>query len=123
MQIQVAVSILLVLCLGCTKASALFFYKRIFCVAGRKETLNIIVTCSIVVVALWTLVFEFLTGFQCGTHFSALWDGNYLKYCTISFPFLYGEAISDFLLDVWVLSLPIPSVCGCPISTKSANAN
>ncbi|KAF2156106.1 hypothetical protein K461DRAFT_275197 [Myriangium duriaei CBS 260.36] len=47
--------------------------------------------------------FQFLTGFQCGTHFSALWDGTYLKYCTISFPFLYGLVISDFLLDVWIL--------------------
>lgn len=94
------------LCLGCTKASALFFYQRLFCV-GRKTTLNHIIVASIVVVALWTLTFEFLTGFQCGTHFTALWDGSYLKYCTISFPFLYGEAISDFLLDVWVLCLPI----------------
>jgi len=33
-----------------------------------------------------------------------------LEYCVISFPFLYGLAVSDFLLDVWILSLPIPSV-------------
>ncbi|KAI1416517.1 hypothetical protein F5Y13DRAFT_186135 [Hypoxylon sp. FL1857] len=65
---------------------------------------------TIVVVILWLSVFQFLTGFQCGTHFSALWDGNYEKYCTISFPFLYGLAVSDFLLDIWILSLPIPRV-------------
>lgn len=65
---------------------------------------------TIIVVILWLLVFQFLTGFQCGTHFSALWDGYYVQYCTISFPFLYGLVISDFLLDIWILVLPIPGV-------------
>lgn len=62
------------------------------------------------IVVLWLVVFQFLTGFQCGTHFSAAWDGNYEKYCTLSFPYLYGFAISDFLLDIWILSLPVPRV-------------
>lgn len=65
---------------------------------------------TMVVVIVWLFVFQFLTGFQCGTHFSALWDGNYEKYCTLSFPFLYGLAVSDFLLDIWILSLPVPRV-------------
>ncbi len=65
---------------------------------------------TIGVVILWLLVFQFLAGFQCGTHFSALWDGTYRQYCTLSFPFLYGLAVSDFLLDVWILALPIPGV-------------
>lgn len=72
---------------------------------------NIIVTASIVIVACWLVTFVLLAGFECSTHFSALWDGTYGKYCTISFPYLYGLAISDFLLDVWILALPIPSVC------------
>ncbi|KAK8062537.1 hypothetical protein PG997_014634 [Apiospora hydei] len=54
------------------------------------------------------LRFQFLAGFQCGTHFSALYDGTYDQYYTISFPFAYGLATSDFLLDVWILVLPIP---------------
>ncbi|KAK6948691.1 hypothetical protein Daesc_010461 [Daldinia eschscholtzii] len=79
--------------LACIKLSAVFFYRRIFCTSGKRTTFG-----------------TFLTGFQCGTHFSALWDGSYTKYCTISFPFLYGLVISDFLLDIWILALPIPNI-------------
>ena len=96
--------------LACSKLSALFFYRRIFYLGGRQSSFNIVIIITAVVVILWLVVFQFLTGFQCGTHFSALWDGTYLEYCVISFPFLYGLAVSDFLLDVWILSLPIPSV-------------
>ncbi|KAI6083360.1 hypothetical protein F4821DRAFT_280930 [Hypoxylon rubiginosum] len=96
--------------LACIKLSAVFFYRRIFCSSGDRTIFGIITWITIVVVTLWLIAFEFLTGFQCGTHFSALWDGSYTQYCTISFPFLYGLAISDFLLDVWILVLPIPSI-------------
>ncbi|KAI1316747.1 hypothetical protein F5Y16DRAFT_406799 [Xylariaceae sp. FL0255] len=72
-----------------TKLSALFFYRRIFCV---HSTVN------------------FSTGFQCGTHFSALWDGSYDKYCTLSDLVLEDLSISDFILDIIVLALPIPRV-------------
>lgn len=61
-------------------------------------------------VILWLVVYQFLTGFQCGTHFSALWDGTYLEYCVISFPYLYGFAVSDFVLDIWIVALPIPLI-------------
>jgi hypothetical protein len=97
--------VLTILCLGCTKASALVFYKRVFCASGLNPIFNAIVLSTVVVVT-----FEFLAGLQCHTHLSALWDGTYLKYCTISFPFAYGWVVSDFLLDVWVLALPIPIV-------------
>ena len=96
--------------LACSKLSALFFYKRIFVVGGNALLLKLAITGTIVVLILWLVVFQLLTGFQCGTHFSALWDGNYLKYCTISFPYLYGFAISDFLLDIWIVALPIPRI-------------
>jgi len=109
-QLQISIDILTILCLGCSKISALLFYRRIFCVSGRKATFNIIVVASIVAVVGWVISFEFLTGFQCHTHFSALWDGTYAKYCTYSFAYLLGQAISDFLLDVWILALPIPLV-------------
>ncbi|KAI1474196.1 hypothetical protein F4774DRAFT_415060 [Daldinia eschscholtzii] len=96
--------------LACIKLSAVFFYRRIFCTSGKRTTFGIVTWVTITVVILWLLVFQFLTGFQCGTHFSALWDGSYTKYCTISFPFLYGLVISDFLLDIWILALPIPNI-------------
>jgi hypothetical protein len=107
---QIAWDILSTCALACIKISALFFYRRIFCVSGRKARFSIITMATAVVVVLWLVTFLLLTGFQCGSHFSALWDGTYLRYCTVSFPFLYGLVISDLLLDVWILTLPIPEV-------------
>ena len=96
-----------IICLACTKASALFFYRRIFCVSSRKAALSIIITATIVVLAAWMVSFVIFTAFQCHTHFSAPWDGTQLKYCDLSYPAIEGLAISDFLFDIWVLVLPI----------------
>lgn len=96
--------------LACVKLSVLFFYRRIFCIRGLREWFRNVSTVTIAIVVLWLVVFQFLTGFQCGTHFSALWDGTYLQYCVLSFPFLYGLAVSDVILDVWILALPIPRI-------------
>ena len=116
MQTQLAFNLLSVAGLGFCKMSALFFYKRIFCVGGRKAIFNTIVLISIVIVALWLVAFEFTVGFQCGVHFSAQWEGTAAKYCKIVFPMLLGLTISDFLLDIWVLGLPIYPVffLSCP---------
>ncbi|KAI4599347.1 hypothetical protein KJ359_001788 [Pestalotiopsis sp. 9143b] len=97
---QIALDVLTNNTLACVKLSALLFYRRIF-FASRS----------------WSMI-KFLAGFQCGTHFSALWDGNYTKYCTISFPFLYGLVISDFLLDIWILAIPIPGILRLQISAR-----
>ncbi|KAG5982345.1 hypothetical protein E4U55_002036 [Claviceps digitariae] len=104
---QIALNLSSIVCLGSVKASALFFYKRIFCVAGRKAALNVIIITLLVIVACWVVTFEILLAFQCGTHFSAPWDGTQLKYCTMSYPVLQAQAVSDFLLDVLVLIMPM----------------
>lgn len=109
-QLQIAWDILSTTSLACIKLSALCFYRRIFCVGGKNDWFNIASIITIMIVVIWLVVFQFLTGFQCGTHFSALWNGTYTEYCTISFPFLYGLAVSDFLLDIWILALPIPRI-------------
>ncbi|KAI0972044.1 hypothetical protein F4678DRAFT_460874 [Xylaria arbuscula] len=96
--------------LASVKLSALFFYQRIFCVGEKQAIFRTITWITVIVVVLWLLVFQFLTGFQCGTHFSALWDGSYAEYCVLSFPFLYGLVVSDFILDIWLLVLPIPNI-------------
>ncbi|KAF3767962.1 hypothetical protein M406DRAFT_355782, partial [Cryphonectria parasitica EP155] len=111
-KLNVAWDVLGLTSLACIKLSALFFYRRVFCIHGWLEAqwFSIATFVTIVLVVLWDVVFSFLPGFQCGTHFSALWDGTYETYCTISFPYLYGLAVSDFLLDVWILFLPIPRI-------------
>ncbi|KAG6044939.1 hypothetical protein E4U39_002877 [Claviceps sp. Clav50 group G5] len=104
---QISLSLVSIICLGCIKASALFFYKRIFCVAGRKAVLNVVIITLLVIIACWVVIFEFLLAFQCGTHFSAPWDGTQLKYCTRSYPTLQAQATSNLVLDLIVLVLPV----------------
>ncbi|KAG5993571.1 hypothetical protein E4U52_001823 [Claviceps spartinae] len=104
---QISLSLVSIICLGCIKTSALFFYKRIFCVAGRKAVLNVIIVVLLVIIACWVVIFEFLLAFQCGTHFSAPWDGTQLKYCTRSYPTLQAQATSNLVLDLIVLVLPV----------------
>ncbi|GAM85365.1 hypothetical protein ANO11243_033720 [Dothideomycetidae sp. 11243] len=91
------------------KISALYFYRRLFCIKGMVKPFDRVTMGSIIIVTLWWVVFQFLTFFQCGTHFAAQWNGTRIKYCTIQFPFFLGLVISDFLLDLWILVLPIPN--------------
>ena len=106
-QLKIAGTVFMIICLGSTKASALCFYKRIFFAPGVRA-FKVIVISSLIVVGCWVVTFEFLNGFQCHTHFAALWNGQYDKYCTISWAYEYGWTISDVLLDAWTLALPIP---------------
>lgn len=109
-----------ILCLACIKLSAVFFYRRLFCGKGstRHDWFNVVTLVTVGILTLWLIVFEFLAGFECGANIASLWDGNYLRDCSITFPFLYGEAVSDFLLDVWILILPIPRIMQLHASTE-----
>ena len=53
-----------------------------------------------------------MNGVQCGSHFSMLWAdvSQYIEYCIYVFPFVMGFAISNFLLDLLILALPLPKV-------------
>lgn len=110
LQNQLALNLLGIACLAFVKMSALLFYKRIFCVSGRKAVFSIIITTSVGVVALWFVAMEMFVGFQCGTHYNANWKGNAAKYCTQVWPSNQGLAISDLILDIWALVLPIHPV-------------
>lgn len=111
-KLYVAFDFFSILTLGCTKISALFFLRRIFCVLGHRTLFSALTLWTVAIVVLWVIAFLMLTGLQCGTHFSALWTGkeDYARYCHISFPYLAGFAISDFLLDLWIICLPIPQI-------------
>lgn len=100
------------LSLGFIKATALLFYRRIFCVGRKRDLFDVSTMVLFVVVMLWTAVFFILDVFVCGTHVDAAWTGvkSYLKYCHIATAFEEGVAISDFLLDLIILLVPIPKV-------------
>ena len=99
--------------LGLLKLSVVFFYRRIFCTSktSRRTTLINIVAGVIV---MWTLGFFFAVLFSCRTNWYAHWgsvlDRN--SKCVKTKPLLTGYATSDFLMDAFILILPIPMVSG-----------
>lgn len=97
--------------LGCTKASILFFYLRIFATTKRSKTYVIFVT-SIVIITIMMIGFFFATLFECGSHISAMWQSAMAleTYCANTESYDYGFAISDFITDVVILAMPIPLV-------------
>lgn len=106
-KLELASNLLSVFCLAFTKASALFFYRRIFCGANRKRGLHGIIVSTLVLLGVWLIVYEFLFAFQCGTHFSAPWESTTAKYCDLSYPVLLSQSITNVVLDIWVVILPI----------------
>lgn len=113
-QVEISQEICSILCAGATKASALFFYQRVFCFQGINRIFKVVIFSTLAVVLIWVILMEFLAGFQCHTDFPALWEpGEYTKHCTISLPFLLSLSISDVVLNAWILILPIVPVSVC----------
>jgi hypothetical protein len=117
-QLYLAAVTFSILNLGCIKLSALFFFWRIFGSAHRLKPFDYATFTSMTIVSLWTVGFVIMTFLQCGTHFAANWttDVDYrVEVCTPGYPYLNGLAISDFLLDVGILILPIANVSTSPV--------
>ena len=60
----------------------------------------------------WALAFIIAYVTACGAHPAAAWESqmSYLQYCLKTLQFEEAYAISDFILDVIVLLLPLPLV-------------
>jgi hypothetical protein len=73
----------------------------------------------IVVVSLWTASLCFSFMFACKGNFSAWWlsASSLIANCINTLQLLFAFAVSDFVTDVIVLTLPIPSVC--PMTTRT----
>lgn len=97
--------------LGCTKASIVFFYLRIFTPTKRSRTYSLFVASILIIVAMM-IGFFLSTLFECGSHISAMWQSAEAleTYCPDSDSYDYGFTISDFITDVMILVMPIPLV-------------
>ncbi|KAI0390770.1 hypothetical protein F5Y17DRAFT_461445 [Xylariaceae sp. FL0594] len=113
--IQWAYTLLLPLSLGCTKASFLFFYRRIF-VVNRRDKNNMFISGMIVFVLSWMLGFLFAFLFQCRTNFWALWTtpNAIAAHCVSDTPINLAFTITDFIGDVIIFIIPIPMVDRLP---------
>lgn len=97
--------------LGCTKASILFFYLRIFATTKHSRT-YVLFSASIIFIIVMMIAFFFATLFECGSHISAMWQSAVAleRYCPNTDSYDYGFAISDFITDVMILAIPVPLV-------------
>lgn len=110
-QVFLSLDGLCIMALGLGKLGALFFYRRIFCIKGLCDTFSVVSAAYIVTVAIWTVVFFVMTWNLCGHH-SINWDVQvgHSAFCKLDYPYFKGSTISDFILEVFILSLPIPKV-------------
>ncbi len=98
---------------GLIKLSILFFYRKIFCSSrNTKSVFDHVTKAIIVIIAIWTVAFGTGMVFICGDEPTAAWDivAVVAVKCSAQLAFLHGFAISDFVTDVIILSLPVPMV-------------
>ncbi|CAG8973917.1 hypothetical protein HYALB_00003695 [Hymenoscyphus albidus] len=99
--------LLLAIALGFIKVSVLLFYRRVFQVKPWFNTVSKIIA---VVVILWSVTFSISGLAHCGTHFSAWWNGNLVKYCNNTAVENVWFGVTDVVLDLIILAMPIPMI-------------
>ena len=94
------------------KLSFVFFYRRIFYVGNKFQPFNVVTALVIMIIILWTFGFFFAVLFACKGNFAAWWttEATIISACVKTVQLEYAFAVSDFVIDVIVLVLPIPMV-------------
>lgn len=116
--IQWAYTLLLPLALGCTKASFLLFYRRIFAVSTWSKT-NMLLVGMCVFVFVWMAAYFFTFLFMCRLDFWALWTTAraILDHCIADTYPNFTLAVTDVAADVVILVIPIPLVWRLNLTT------
>lgn len=108
--------------LALSKTSILFLYRRIFYLSHSwLDFFTIIIPFMIAIVVMFGIGISFSVIFACGTHFSYWWStaGTALKdHCIDTQMLSYAQSVSDFIIDVIILAIPIPLIWRLHLSTK-----
>lgn len=102
----------MMVCYGFVKLSIIAFYRRIF-VVNKRTTFDIITQVTAVVIFLWVITFILIIIFPCENHIDNNWGtaAQQGEHCLkIGYTSLEGLAASDFIIDVVLITLPIPMV-------------
>ena len=93
------------------KLSALTFYERVF-FPNKRSTFSIICRGTTAAVLIWYAIFIIMIIWGCGGSVWKNWGNPDARtHCPISLTSKHiGLMISDLLLDVWIISLPIYTV-------------
>ncbi|CAD6442781.1 52bb9083-da87-4a05-81e2-c3b26ebec9d6 [Sclerotinia trifoliorum] len=110
-QVEYAVTLLMILTYGFIKCSIVLFYRRVF-VVDNGSAFSILVWISFGIVVAWTITFFLLFLFLCGTHFSAAWGSRagLIRYCSNSLKKEEGLYISEFLINILLVVMPMPMI-------------
>ena len=97
-----------ILALATIKLSILFFYRRIF----RGQAFNIASWMLIGIVIAWAITFFIAILAACGTSIAANFQtlGALKGECVDTFKVLIALAVSDVVVDLGILVMPIPMV-------------
>jgi hypothetical protein len=98
--------------LGLVKLSFAIFFRHVFS-TQKGDIFTRLNTALIVIIVIWTLGFWLSILFACKGHFSAWWDGDIAherKYCINDPMYSEGLAISDVILDGFIIIMPMPMV-------------
>lgn len=112
LKLQFAFQLIMMLSNGFIKLSIIAFYRRIF-VTRKNSAFDIVTKTLALVIFLWTFTFLLIDIFACGGHVTANWGSleEQNKYCdTIGYTSLEGFAVSDLIIDIFVLASPLPLV-------------
>ena len=100
-----------ILSLGFIKLSFVMFYRRIF-YTGMRTWFSISTVVMGVMIITWTIVFFFIFILDCGSHPSKEWgtvDGI-IKYCPDALNNHMAVGISDSIMDLFIIAMPLPTV-------------
>ncbi|KHO00464.1 uncharacterized protein MAM_01242 [Metarhizium album ARSEF 1941] len=112
----IAFAVLTATTFGLTKLSALFFYRRIFCVGPRGDAFDFVTAVFVFLVSAWTVTFIVVPLNLCGPLRSIEWDIRHASRCD-HYAYFKGISVSDFILDVAVLVLPLPKIWSLNMTT------
>lgn len=87
-------------------------YRRIFC-TGKRTWFSFSTEVMGGLIVAWTITFFFIFLFQCGRRPSKQWSTvlDLIKYCPHSLDNEQALAISDSIMDVIIIAMPIPVAC------------
>ena len=87
------------------------FYRRVFC-TGQRTWFSISTVVMGVLIVAWTITFFFLFLFYCGSHPWKDWGTvvDLITYCPHALDNQKALGISDSIMDVFIIGLPIPAV-------------
>lgn len=97
--------------LGFIKCSIVSLYRRIFCVGiGVRDPFDLTTRIMLIILALWSVAFGLAFVFICGINFSQNWQPVLVAGVQCPLPIIIAYVISDAILDLSLLIMPIPLV-------------